>query len=366
MRSRSMFLKRIETVGFKSFADRTTVEFVPGITAVVGPNGSGKSNVIDAVRWVLGEQSAKSLRGSKMEDIIFQGSDSRKALNFAEVTLVLNNEKKELPIEYNEVSITRRVYRSGDSEFYVNKQPCRLKDIVDLFMDTGLGRESFSIIGQGKIDEILSSKAEDRRAIFEEAAGVLKYKQRKNKAVFKLSETADNLDRVEDIIHEITQQLEPLKEQATVAKAYQKKRAELEKEEVALLVTEIEGLHEKWQNLLEKMEKDKFAAMKEKTTIQEKEAQLTKERHEIEQIDQDITTIQNNLLSLTEQIEQLEGKRNVFKERFKHAQENKEKLLLEQSELVKKREQTEVMMEKEQLALQEVTETIRSLKTAIT
>src|SRR5699024_8778285 len=318
------------------------------------------------VRWVLGEQSAKSLRGSKMEDIIYQGSDSRKALNFAEVTLVLNNEKKELPIEYNEVSITRRVYRSGDSEFYVNKQPCRLKDIVDLFMDTGLGRESFSIIGQGKIDEILSSKAEDRRAIFEEAAGVLKYKQRKNKAVFKLSETADNLDRVEDIIHEITQQLEPLKEQATVAKAYQKKRAELEKEEVALLVTEIEGLHEKWQNLLEKMEKDKFAAMKEKTTIQEKEAQLTKERHEIEQIDQDITTIQNNLLSLTEQIEQLEGKRNVFKERFKHAKENKEKLLLEQSELVKKREQTEVMMEKEQLALQEVTETIRSLKTAIT
>src|SRR5690625_2346212 len=178
-----MFLNRLEVVGFKSFAERIHIDFVSGITAVVGPNGSGKSNIIDAIRWVLGEQSAKSLRGQKMEDIIFQGSDTRNPLNFAEVSLILNNEASNLPIDYNEVSITRRVYRSGESEFLINKQPCRLKDIVDLFTDTGLGRESFSIIGQGKIDEILSSKADERRAIFEEAAGVLKYKQRKNKAV---------------------------------------------------------------------------------------------------------------------------------------------------------------------------------------
>ncbi len=176
-----MFLKRLDTVGFKSFAERISVEFVSGVTSVVGPNGSGKSNITDAIRWVLGEQSARSLRGAKMEDIIFAGSDTRKALNMAEVTLTLNNEQQTLPLEFEEVSVTRRVYRSGESEFYINNQSCRLKDIVDLFMDSGLGREAFSIISQGKVEEILSSKAEERRSIFEEAAGVLKYKQRKKR-----------------------------------------------------------------------------------------------------------------------------------------------------------------------------------------
>src|SRR5690606_30392200 len=217
-----MYLKKLESIGFKSFAERIQVEFVPGVTAVVGPNGSGKSNIIDAIRWVLGEQSAKSLRGSKMEDIIFQGSDTRKALNVAEVTLVLDNKDHTLPLEYEEVSITRRVYRSGESEFYINKQSCRLKDIIDLFMDTGLGRDSFSIISQGKVEEILSSKPEERRSIFEEAAGVLKYKNRKKKAEFKLAETQENLNRVEDIIYEIEQQLTPLEQQAETAKKYLK------------------------------------------------------------------------------------------------------------------------------------------------
>ena len=184
-----MFLKRLDIVGFKSFAERIAVDFVPGVTAVVGPNGSGKSNITDAIRWVLGEQSAKSLRGSKMEDIIFAGSDSRKPLNFAEVTLTLDNEDQSLPIDYNEVSVTRRVFRSGESEFFINKQSCRLKDIIDLFMDSGLGREAFSIISQGKVEEILNSKPEERRTIFEEAAGVLKYKLRKKKAEGKLTET---------------------------------------------------------------------------------------------------------------------------------------------------------------------------------
>lgn len=176
-----MFLKRLEAIGFKSFADRISIDFVPGMTAIVGPNGSGKSNITDAIRWVLGEQSAKSLRGAKMEDVIFSGSESRKPLNVAEVTLTLDNSDQFLPLEYEEVSITRRVYRSGDSEFFINNQPCRLKDIVDLFMDSGVGREAFSIISQGKVEEILSSKAEDRRMIFEDAAGVLKYKTRKKK-----------------------------------------------------------------------------------------------------------------------------------------------------------------------------------------
>ncbi len=194
-----MFLKQLDIIGFKSFAEKIAIEFVPGVTAVVGPNGSGKSNITDAIRWVLGEQSAKSLRGGKMEDVIFAGSDSRKQLNFAEVTITLDNEKQTLPIEYNEVSVTRRVYRIGDSEFFLNNQPCRLKDIIDLFMDSGLGKEAFSIISQGKVDEILNSKPEERRTIFEEAAGVLKYKNRKKTAETKLSETSENLNRVNDI-----------------------------------------------------------------------------------------------------------------------------------------------------------------------
>lgn len=176
-----MFLKRLEVIGFKSFADRIGIDFVPGVTAVVGPNGSGKSNVTDAIRWVLGEQSAKSLRGSKMEDVIFAGSESRKPLNFAEVTLVLDNEDEKISIPFSEISVTRRVYRSGDSEYLLNNQQCRLKDITDLFLDSGLGKEAFSIISQGRVDEILNSRPDDRRTIFEEAAGVLKYKIRKKK-----------------------------------------------------------------------------------------------------------------------------------------------------------------------------------------
>lgn len=249
-----MFLKRLDIIGFKSFADRISVDFVPGITAVVGPNGSGKSNITDAIRWVLGEQSAKSLRGSKMEDIIFAGSDSRKPLNIAEVTLTLDNQDQGLAIDYNEVSVTRRVSRSGDSDFFINKQPCRLKDIIDLFMDSGLGREAFSIISQGKVEEILNSKAEDRRMIFEEAAGVLKYKTRKKKAEMKLAETQDNLNRVNDILHELESQVEPLKIQASIAKDYLDQKEELEKFEVALTVFEIEELNQKWEALSKQLE----------------------------------------------------------------------------------------------------------------
>lgn len=331
-----MFLNRLEIVGFKSFAERIHIDFVPGITAVVGPNGSGKSNIIDAIRWVLGEQSAKSLRGQKMEDIIFQGSDTRNPLNFAEVSLILNNEKSRLPIDYNEVSITRRVYRSGESEFLINKQACRLKDIVDLFTDTGLGRESFSIIGQGKIDEILSSKAEERRAIFEEAAGVLKYKQRKNKAVFKLEETEDNLDRVEDIIYEIEQQLDPLQKQAEIAKKYKDKKNKLKNIEIALLVTEIEQLNEQWRALLATIEDEKLVEINQKTVIQDKEAEVAKKKHTLHQLDHEITEIHQKLLNATEKLEQFEGKRNVYHERQKHFAENKLTLETNQTALVEK------------------------------
>lgn len=356
-----MFLKRLESVGFKSFAERINIEFVSGVTAVVGPNGSGKSNIIDAMRWVMGEQSAKSLRGQKMEDIIFQGSETRNALNFAEVSLVLNNEQAKLPIDYQEVNVTRRVYRSGESEFFINKQACRLKDIVELFMDTGLGRESFSIIGQGKIDDILSSKAEERRAVFEEAAGVLKYKQRKNKAEYKLLETADNLDRVNDIIHEINQQLEPLSKQVEVAKLYKERKATLKKVEVSLFVTEINGLHTRWRTLLRTIEQDQLQEIKEKTRLQEKEAAVEKERQLLQQVDGEISTLQQNLLTMTERIEQFEGERNLYKERFNHMQENKQKLQTDEHSLKNQQTQLYEQLEEEQALLTEMKRIIEQL-----
>ncbi|MET3682106.1 chromosome segregation protein [Alkalibacillus flavidus] len=321
-----MFLKKLETVGFKSFAERVSVDFVPGVTAVVGPNGSGKSNITDAIRWVLGEQSAKSLRGSKMEDVIFSGSDTRKGLNVADVTLVLDNQDHQLPIDYDEVAVTRRVYRSGESEYLLNKQSCRLKDITDLFMDSGLGKEAFSIISQGKVEEILSSKSEERRSIFEEAAGVLKYKKRKLNAQKKLDETQDNLSRVEDIIHEIEGQLEPLEEQAQTAQQYLTKRDELEQVEVSLLVAEIESIHADWEKLLSSIETLKNTLTEEKTIIQQDEANLEEKTNTINTLEQQITKWQDQKLSLTQEIEQLEGQKNVLVERLKHYDESKDKL----------------------------------------
>ncbi|WP_409275638.1 chromosome segregation protein SMC [Neobacillus sp. SCS-31] len=321
-----MYLKRLDVVGFKSFAERIGVDFVPGVTAVVGPNGSGKSNVIDAIRWVLGEQSAKSLRGTKMEDIIFAGSDSRKPLNFAEVTLTLDNEDQRLAIEYNEVSVTRRVFRSGESEFLINKQPCRLKDIVDLFMDSGLGREAFSIISQGKVEEILNSKAEERRTIFEEAAGVLKYKQRKKKAESKLAETQDNLNRVTDILHELESQVEPLKIQASIARDYQDKKEELEKIEVALTVFEIEELHGKWEELSRLFDVHKAEEVKLSASLQKKEAEIEQARDRIAAVDESVSDLQTVLLHASEELEKLEGRKEVLKERKKNAAQNKRQL----------------------------------------
>jgi chromosome segregation protein len=332
-----MFLKRLEVVGFKSFAERSVVEFVPGVTAVVGPNGSGKSNITDAIRWVLGEQSAKSLRGGKMEDVIFAGSDSRKSLNFAEVTLTLDNEDHFLPIDYSEVSVTRRVFRSGDSEYLINKQPSRLKDIVDLFMDSGLGREAFSIISQGRVDEILNSKAEERRTIFEEAAGVLKYKTRKKKAESKLNETQENLNRVNDILHELEEQVEPLKIQASMAKDFLEKKEELEKFEVALTVYEIEDLHRKWESITKQFESHKDDDVRLSAVLQKKEAKIEEMRDHITALDESITDLQTVLLHTSEELEKLEGRKEVLKERKKNASQNKgqlEKNILEFSDKI--------------------------------
>lgn len=321
-----MFLKRLDVVGFKSFAEKISIDFVPGVTAVVGPNGSGKSNVIDAVRWVLGEQSAKSLRGAKMEDIIFSGSDTRKSLNFAEVSLTLDNTDNTLPIDFHEVSVTRRVYRSGDSEFFINNGSCRLKDIVELFMDSGLGREAFSIISQGKVEEILSSKAEERRGIFEEAAGVLKYKTRKKKAEQKLTETQENLNRVQDILYELEGQVEPLKIQSSLAKEFLLKKEELEQFEVSLTVFEIEELHSKWQKLTKELNDLTAREQQMASELAEKEAVLKELRQKMATIDVTLNSEQEVLLTTSQDLEKLEGRKEVLKERKKNASQNKAQL----------------------------------------
>ena len=321
-----LFLKRLDILGFKSFAQRVNIDFVKGVTAVVGPNGSGKSNITDAIRWVLGEQSVKSLRGAKMEDIIFAGSDGRKPLNYAEVTLTLDNEDQQLPLEYNEVSVTRRVYRSGDSDFYINKQSCRLKDIVDLFMDSGLGREAFSIISQGKVEEILSSKPEERRGIFEEAAGVLKYKNRKKKAEAKLNETQENLNRVDDILFELSSQIEPLKIQASIAKEYIGHKEELEKVEAALLVFEIESLHQKWEELKKEISQNQDLEIALSTEISKEESKQHELQEKLNALDESIDQLQQVLLTVTKNLEKLEGQKELMKERKKNTSTQSEQL----------------------------------------
>ncbi|NYE05227.1 chromosome segregation protein [Bacillus niacini] len=360
-----MFLKRLDIIGFKSFAERIGVDFVQGVTAVVGPNGSGKSNITDAIRWVLGEQSAKSLRGSKMEDIIFAGSDSRKPLNYAEVTLTLDNQDEGLAIDYNEVSVTRRVTRAGDSEYLINKQPCRLKDIVDLFMDSGLGREAFSIISQGKVEEILNSKAEDRRTIFEEAAGVLKYKNRKKKAEAKLVETQENLNRVNDILHELEGQVEPLKIQASMAKDYLEKKEELEKIEVALTVYDIEELHQKWTHLSTQLEEHQQEEIKLSAQLQIKEAKIEETRDHIAALDESITDLQNVLLHASEDLEKLEGRKDVLKERKKNAVQNRAQLEKSIAELTDKISQLKRNKEIQADLVDKLTEQVNYLQTQL-
>ncbi len=248
-----MFLKRLDLQGFKSFPEKVKLEFHPGITAVVGPNGSGKSNVSDAVRWVLGEQRAKELRGDKMEDVIFAGTETRKPLGFAEVTMVLDNSDGRLPVDYTEVQVTRRVYRSGENEYYLNGTSCRLKDIRELFMDTGIGREGYSIIGQGRIDEILSSKSEERRKIFEEAAGIIKFKTRKKEALIKLEREEQNLLRVEDIITELESRIEPLERESKIAKEYLACKEQLKHAEISMFCTDADRLEKNLEDFTMKI-----------------------------------------------------------------------------------------------------------------
>ena len=314
-----MFLKRIELQGFKSFADKSVISFDSDVIGIVGPNGCGKSNINDAIRWVLGEQSVKSLRGNSMSDVIFNGSTQRKPVNMAEVTLVFDNSKHVLNVEYEEVEVTRRLHRqSGEGEYFINRTPCRLKDILNLVMDTGLGRDSLSIISQGNISAFADAKPEERRALFEEAAGVAKYKKRKNESLGKLNRTQDNLSRLEDIIVELERQVNPLKRQAKKAEVYKEKKAELEKVEISVLVDEIEKLNKEIEALKQKaFDLETKKAMCE-TTIAVEDTKNSELRSEMYQLDREINKLQERFAKLTEDSRVLEARKIEMDEKRKY------------------------------------------------
>ena len=322
-----MYLKKLELQGFKSFADKTTLEFMPGITTVIGPNGSGKSNISDAIRWVLGEQSMKSLRGSKTEDIIFAGTQNRKSLGFAEVSIVIDNTDSKLPIEYTEVTVTRRLYRNGESGYFINKTPCRLKDVLELFMDTGIGKDGYSIIGQGKIDEILSNKSEDRRRIFEEAAGIVKYRTRKVEAEKKLEQTKLNLLRINDILSEIEANIDPLRLQSEKAKKYLSLREELKSIEIGLFLYNIDIYKEKIAEILKDTEI--FSSQKEAEENKQNVLQGLKQnlKLELDELTTSIEAVQNLSFESSKLIEQINSKINVSNERIANNKENFDRYL---------------------------------------
>ena len=319
-----MYLKSIEVQGFKSFANRIKFDFHEGITGIVGPNGSGKSNVADAVRWVLGEQRAKQLRGGSMQDVIFSGTENRKPLSYASVAITLNNSDHQLPVDYEEVTVTRKLYRSGESEYLINGTACRLKDINEMFYDTGIGKEGYSIIGQGQIDKILSGKPEERRELFDEAAGIVKFKRRKNLSLKKLEEERQNLVRVNDILTELEKQIEPLEKQSEVAREYLKKRDELKTYDINMFLVETERIKEQIREVDEKLQlaegelkeaNERYSAMKaEYETVEE----------EMEEVDFSIENAKDQLNKTTLLKQQLEGQINVLKEQINTIRMNDE------------------------------------------
>ena len=328
-----MYLKRLELQGFKSFADKTVLEFMPGITSVIGPNGSGKSNISDAIRWVLGEQSMKSLRGSKSLDIIFAGTQNRKSLGFAEASLVFDNTDGTLPIEYTEVTVTRKIYRSGETGYYINKVPCRLKDVLELFMDTGIGKDGYSIIGQGKIDEILSNKSEDRRHIFEEAAGIVKYRVRKAESEKKLEHTKLNLLRINDILAEIETNLEPLKEQSEKAKKYLNLREELKNIEIGLFLYNIEKYKKELEDIVKDEEIYKNQCNDEEGRLERIKALKEELKSEIDNITESIEEMSNLGFESKKEIEMLNSDINVSNTRIENNKQNKGRFEKEIEEL---------------------------------
>ena len=344
-----MYLKRLELQGFKSFADKTTLEFKPGITAVIGPNGSGKSNISDAIRWVLGEQSVKTLRGSKLEDVIFAGTQARKPVSFAEVAITLDNEDHKLPVDYSEVTVSRRVYRSGESEFFINKNQCRLKDIVELFMDTGIGRDGYSIIGQGRIDEILSTKSEERRHIFEDAAGIVKYRSRKEDAEKKLENTKQNLLRINDIVTELENQLEPLREQSEKAKSYLSYKDNLKFLEVGLFVSNIAKNKQKLEEITVQINEVNEHTEDENKKLASLQDSKEEARKAIEEITAAIEDLQSKIYDEQNNIEKSNSEIGIKNTKIEHNISNAETYKKDIEELKAKNEELKKEIEDRKL-----------------
>ena len=321
-----MYLKSIEVHGFKSFANKIVFDFHKGITGIVGPNGSGKSNVADAVRWVLGEQSVKQLRGASMQDVIFAGTENRKPLSYAYVAITLDNSDHQLAIDFEEVTVARRLYRSGESEYLINGNPCRLKEVSELFYDTGIGKEGYSIIGQGQIDRILSGKPEERRELFDEAAGIVKFKKRKATAQKKLENERDNLVRVNDILAELERQVGPLERQSEKAKTYLKKKGELKEYDVNMYLLESKQIESQQKEVEEKY---KIADEQ----LKESNADYEKIRKEYEQLgqsmaemDEKINSIRENISNTSVMKEKLESQIQILTEQIHTAEMTDEHL----------------------------------------
>lgn len=313
--------KQLEMIGFKSFADKITINFDGGITAIVGPNGCGKSNVGDAIRWVLGEQSSKTLRGKSMQDVIFAGTEKRKKLSYCEVTIVFDNTNKWFNVEYDEISITRKLFRSGESEYYINKKPCRLKDITDLLYDSGIGRDGYSIIGQGKVDEIINSKPEDRRSIFEDAAGISKFKAKKLESERRLERYRDNMTRLKDIVLETERHIGPLKKQSEDAKLYLEYKTELKDLEINNYLYTVDNANQSKQEILDKLQGLQEAVELKQNDLSSLQIKYDSSMDEISKTDRNISAIRDDILNYTVQLEKRQGEQNLLNERLSHLKE---------------------------------------------
>ena len=327
-----MKLKKLELYGFKSFAKRTEIVFDEGITGIVGPNGSGKSNIGDAVRWVLGEQSAKTLRGASMSDVIFNGTQKRKPLSYCEVSLVFDNDDHALAMEAAEVMVTRRVYRNGESEYYLNRTACRLKDVVDLFRDTGIGKEGYSIIGQGRIDEILSRKSEDRRQVFEEAAGIVKFKARKEEADKKLQRTLENLERVDDILDELTKRLKPLEEQSRNARVYLELSTELKDLDLNLFLIRSDRARARLSELESELLTVQTILADTESNLTDKTTRRDETQNRIDQLEEAITKARTELMECAEHVHESQKKISALQSRRETRSENRQRIVREQEE----------------------------------
>jgi len=360
-----MYFKQIEIVGFKSFADRTLVPLEQGVTAIVGPNGCGKSNILDSLRWSLGEQRSKALRASHMQDVIFSGSENRQAMGMAEVTVTFDNSDSQLPVDFSEVAVTRRVYRSGESEYLINKAACRLRDVQELFMDTGIGTNAYSLIGQGKIDLVLSSKPEDRRFLFEEAAGIIKYKTRKRVAIRKLDIAEQNLLRLNDIILEVQRQMRSLKRQVNAARRYRDLTDKLRELEIRFVWTRYAAL----DNTIKELRKQFATAQDayEKATAQTSALEARDEELSLSRLEADrvLAARRDGVHQIDGEMEKIEGQLALLRQQIVFSKEQQQTADRERGEFEERAAAIQLRLNQTRETLQTVQQEIDGLKAAI-